>query len=83
MSLPEETLLPGERLGTHVTVAHNPLGGSVKVIRSRFKAWIPFQHTDQVDEERRQISEVDRSAAPLNPGQDSFDHAKLFVHAFD
>jgi hypothetical protein len=63
VSLHEETLLLGVRLSTHVTVAHKPLGGGVKVIRSRFKARIPFEHTDQVDEERRQISDVDRSAA--------------------
>jgi hypothetical protein len=81
VSLPEETLLPGERLRTHVTVAHNSLGGSVKVIRSRFKAWIPFQHTDQVDEERRQIPQVDRSAALLDSGQDALDCAELIVHS--
>jgi hypothetical protein len=83
VSLHEETLLLGVRLSSHVTVAHKPRGGGVKVIRSRFKARIPFEHTDQVDEERRQISDVDRSAALFNPGQHSFDHAKLFVHAFD
>jgi hypothetical protein len=83
LRLPEETLLPGKGLGTHVTVEHNPLGGSVKVIRSRFKAWIPFEHTDQVDEERRQISEVNRSAALFNSGQHSFNRAKLFVYTFD
>ncbi|MBM1172204.1 hypothetical protein [Microvirga arabica] len=83
MSLHEETLLLGLRLSTHVTVAHKSLGGSVKIVRSRFKAWIPFEHTDQVDKERCQISDVDRSAALFNPGQHSFDRAKLFVHAFD
>ncbi|PVE22172.1 hypothetical protein DC522_22460 [Microvirga sp. KLBC 81] len=80
MGLGEEALLPGRRLGAHVTVAHEPFGSGIKIVSGDLKSWIAFEHADRLDEKRCQITQVNCSTPPLDTGQDTLNRAEFIVH---